>query len=356
MIAKNLAQLSTEFSLPQITVKSASHTENGVNYAMISLTHIGNNERQHMGIALDFSTSMAQFTKGATKKETLIRATQIALQQMNDNDIVTIVVYGGYAEAIVQNAVVSHPDTIPNVIKKLKAHEYMGRTNPAAALNLLKECNQTLLLSDGSFNDGPTNPVILHGIVQHPILCGSIVPGTDMSDLSNISEGTYFTVDCQNPEHMYSLMASALSAPPIQASNVVLMHGDTSINLPSIRNGCSVHHVLPIFGPVTVTYLDHKATPVSLTHTVDVTGSKCHHVRHVLALQTAAALAAKAIELRDQDMQSASTQMFRDAGVNIGSYEDLRRESSSHNNQFSIDPNSEHCPHTCRTSSQSVHQ
>jgi hypothetical protein len=355
MIAHNIAQLTSEFGAPQVDVASTSHTENGVNYAMISLTHTGNNARQHMGIALDFSTSMAQVVNGATKKETLIRATETALGQMNDDDIVTVVVYGGHADTIVQHAVVSHPDTIPNVIDRLKAHEYMGRTNPAAALNLLKACDQTLLLSDGTFNDGPTDPLILHDIVQHPILCGSIMPGTDMSELSDVSEGTCFVVDCRNPERMYSLMASALSAPPIQASNVVLTHGDTSINLPSIRNGCSVHHVLPVFGPISVTYLDHKATPVSLTHTVHITGSNCHHVRHVLALQTAAALATKAMESRDQAMQRASTQLFRDAGVHIGSYEDLKRESSSQNNQFSVDPNSEHCPTTCRTSSQHVH-
>jgi len=356
MIAHNIAQLTSEFNVPHIDVATTSHTEHGVNYAMVTLTHTGKNARQHMGIALDFSTSMAQFANGVTKKETLIRATETALGQMNDNDIVTVVVYGGHADTIVQNAVVSHPDTIPNVIKQLKAHGYMGRTNPAAALNLLKACDQTLLLSDGIFNDGPTDPLILHDIVQHPVLCGSIVPGTDMSDLSDVSEGTYFTVDCQNPEHMYSLLASALSAPPIRASNVVLAHGDTSINLPSIRNGCSTHYVLPVFGPsISITYLDHKATPVSLTHTVHITGTHCPHVQHVLALQTAAKLATKAMQLQDQAMQIASARLFRNAGINIGSYEDLRRESSSHNNQFSIDPNSEHCPSTCRTSSQSVH-
>ena len=355
MIANNIAQLTSEFNVPQISVASTSHTENGINYAMISLTHTGKNARQHMGIALDFSTSMAQFTNGATKKEILIRATETALKQMNDDDIVTVVVYGAHADTIVQNAVVSHPDTIPNVIMKLKAHNYMGRTNPAAALSLLKECDQTLLLSDGTFNDGPTDPLTLHDIVQHPILCGSIVPGTDMSELSDVSEGTYFTVDCQNTEHMYSLLASALSAPPIHASSIVLTHGDTSINLPSIRNGCSTHYVLQIFGPsVSITYLDHRATPVSLTHTVNVTGANCHHVQHVLALQTAAELATQAIELQDQEMQRVSAQLFRDAGVNIGSCEDLRRESSSHNSQFSIDPNSKHCPRTCRTSSQNV--
>jgi hypothetical protein len=355
MIANNIARLTSEFTTPQIAVTSTSHTEHGVNYALISLTHTGNNARQHMGIALDFSTSMAQFANGVTKKETLIRATETALKQMNDDDIVTVVAYGGHADTIVQNAVVSHPDTIPNIIQKLKAHGYMGRTNPAAALNLLKACDQTLLLSDGTFNDGPTDPLTLHDIVQHPILCGSIVPGTDMSDLSDASEGTYFTIDCQDPEHMYSLLASALSAPPIRASNVVLAHGDTLTNLPSIRHGCSTRYVVPIFGPVSVTYLDHRATPVSLTHTVDVTGANCHHVQHVLALQAATELATKAMEMQDQDMQRASAQLFRDAGVNIGSYEDLRRESSSHKRQFSIDPDSEHCPSTCRTSSQNVH-
>ena len=46
MISNNLAQLSSEFKDPLIVVSSDTHTDNGINYAMVTMTHSGSNKRQ----------------------------------------------------------------------------------------------------------------------------------------------------------------------------------------------------------------------------------------------------------------------------------------------------------------------
>lgn len=355
MIANNLARLSSEFSNPAIEVSSDTHTENGVNYAMVTLTHSGSCKRQHMGIALDFSTSMSESTGLMTKKKAMILAAETALKQMYGDNIVTVVAYGSHARVIIQNALVSHPDTIPNIVSALDKQPYMGRTNPASALVLLKECDQTMLLSDGHFNEGPTNHSTLYGIVKHPILCGSVFPGTDMSQVAEISEGTEFDINCDNLEHMQSLIASALSAPSIEASNVVLNHGGTLQTLPSIRNGCKTQYVLQVFDKdIEITYMDTNANVVSITHQIKVSGQRRDHIKHVLGLQKAAQLAHEAFETNNVELQRASTDLFKDMGVAINSYKDLKRESSSQKNQFSVEPGSLFCPEACRSSSQNV--
>jgi hypothetical protein len=285
----------------------------------------------------------------------MIKAAEIALQQMYDDNIVTVVVYGSHASTLVQNTLIGHPDTIPNIVSALKKQSYMGRTNPAAALSLLRTCDQTLLLSDGNFNEGPTEHDTLYNIVNHPLLCGSIYPVTDMNKLSEISEGTCFNIDCKETEHMQSLLASALSAPSIEASNVTLKQGDKEEHLPSIRNGCKTQYVIPMFGnDIEITYLDNHATTVTINHQVNVTGNQCKHVKHMLGLQTAAQLARKAFENNNIAMKQKSVHLFQDMGIKINSYEDLRRESSLQNSQFSVEPGSLHCPEVCRSSSQNV--
>lgn len=357
MISNNLTQLSSEFKDPLIVVSSDTHTDNGINYAMVTMTHSGSNKRQHIGIALDFSTSMSQITGGRSKKDTMIRAAEIALKQMYDDNIVSVVVYGSHAATIIKNALVGHPDTIPNIVSRLKTQPYLGRTNPAAALSLLNMCDQTLLLSDGNFNEGPTQHDILHSIVKHPILCGSIFPGTDMNELAELSEGTYFNIDCKEAEHMQSLLASALSAPSIEASNVTLKHGNKEEHLPSIRNGCKIQYVIPIFEKdIQITYMDNNANMITINHTVDVTGKQSEHIKHVMGLQNAAQLAKEAFEKNDMEMKQKSVNLFQNMGIRINSYEDLRRESSSQNSQFSVDPGSLHCPETCRISSMEINQ
>ena len=355
MIDNNLAHLSSEFSDSAIKVSSDTHTDKGVNYAMVTLTHTGSNKRQHMGLALDFSTSMSQSTGLMTKKNAMVMAAETALKQMYGDNSVTVVAYGSHARVIIENALVSHPDTIPNIVLALEKQPYMGRTNPASALVLLKKCDQTMLLSDGHFNEGPTNHNALYGIVNHPILCGSVFPGTDMNEIADISEGTCFDINCDNFEHMQSLIASALSAPPIEASNVILNHNGTLETLPSIRNGCKTQYVIPIFNKdIEITYMDTNANTISITHKINVSGNRCEHIKHVLGLQKAAQLAHKAFETNSTELRRASTDLFKNMGVTINSYEDLRRESSSQKNQFSIEPDSLFCPETCRSSSQNV--
>ena len=196
---------------PEVQVSFTSHTDHGCNYTMVTLSHTGNCPRRHMGLALDFSSSMSQIVNMCTKKSLMIDATQTALKQMHDDDMVTVVVYGSHAECIVESVRIGHPHTIPTIVNGLRQHDYMGSTNPGSALHLLTGCDQTLFLSDGQFNEGPTDPRVLHGIVKHSLLCGSIFPGTDMSDLAEISEGTYFNLNCDSYEDMVSLMASSLS-------------------------------------------------------------------------------------------------------------------------------------------------
>ena len=341
----------TESPVPELMVSTDSHTDNGVNYVMLTLTHTGSRNRQHMGIALDFSNSMSQLINVKSKKTLLIEATQTALTQMNDDDCVTVVVYGSHAECVLEKVRVGHPETIPSIVRKLRAHEYMGMTNPASALHLLKECDQTLFLSDGQFNEGPTSPDILHGIVKHSLLCGSIFPGTDMSELAKMSEGTYFNLNCESYEEMQTMLASSLSAPPIVMSNVVLT-SDTTHKLPSIRAGCSIRYVFKAFGDsITVEYMDEEARIKKIESKLEITGAKNGTVERVLALQSAAELAEEAFRTNNKKLRLLSANMFKNAGIPITSDDDMRRVSSSQLQQFSVDPDDMHTPETCREAS-----
>jgi|TARA_B110001452_G_C15228038_1_gene425551 hypothetical protein len=336
---------------PEVETLFDSHTENGCNYMMVTLTHTGTCSRQHMGLALDFSTSMSQMVHMKTKKRMLIDATKTALSQMHDDDMVTVVVYGSHAECIIEKVRIGNADTIPKIINGLYQHEYMGATNPGSALHLLKECDQTLILSDGQFNEGPLDPGVLHGIVKHSLLCGSIFPGMDMTALAEVSEGTYFNLNCNNYEDMVSLLASSLSAPPIKVSNIVLTT-DKTYNLPSLRTGCSVRYVFPVLGDsVHVSYMDDNAHVVENVSQLKVTGENNSTVKRVLALQTAAKFAEEALRTGNSDLRSKSTTLYQEAGFGVMTDEDMKRVSSSNRQQFSIDPESMHCPQLCRDAS-----
>lgn len=353
MISKNLSSLSSEFKDPSVVVDSVTHTDNGVNYALVSVSHTGTNNRQHVGIALDFSTSMSQITGLESKKKIMIDATEIALKQMYNDNIVTVIAYGSHASTIIKNARVGHPDTLSTIVNNLKLQSYLGKTNPASALSLLTRCDQTLLLSDGNFNEGPIDPQVLYNIVGHPLICGSIFPGSDMSELSELSEGTYFNIDCKEKENMHSLLASALSAPRIEASNIVLKHGGVKEHLPSLRNGCKIQYVIPVFGnDIEIVYIDNLGNTITVPHVVTVTGNQCDRVSRALQLQKAAKLARVGFETNDISLQKMSANLFNDMGVSVESFVDLRRESSSQNSQFSIEPESLFCPESCRKSSQ----
>lgn len=338
---------------PEVIVESTSHTHKGCNYMMMTLTHTGTTTRQHRGIALDYSGSMSELVDMASKTSILIKATEIALKQMNDDDMVTVVVYGSHAECVMEKVRVGNPQTIPTIVKKLKQHDHMGCTNPGAALQLLKECDQTLILSDGQFNEGPTDVKILHSITNHSLLCGSIFPGTDMNDLADISDGTYFNLNCNDIETMQNLLASSLAAPPIKLSNVSLVHNDTTYNLPCVRAGCSARYVFPVLGDlVKVSYMDDMANMVTMDHIVTVTGHSDKYVQHVLTVQNATDLAEEALRTNNTEMRAASVSMFQFAGLDVKTDEDMKRVSSSQRRQFSIEPGSIHCPQICRDASQ----
>lgn len=338
---------------PEVIVESLSHTEQGCNYIMMTLTHTGTTKRQHRGIALDYSGSMSEMVAMQTKTAILINATEIALNQMNDDDMVTVVVYGSHAECVIEKVRVGNPQTIPTIVRKLKHRVHMGCTNPGAALQLLKECDQTLILSDGQFNEGPTDARILHSIVNHSLLCGSIFPGTDMHDLADISDGTYFNLNCNDVETMQTLLASSLAAPPIKLSNISLVHNDITYNLPCVRAGCSARYVFPVLGDtVKVSYMDDMANMVTMDHIFTVTGSIDNNVKHVWTVQTATDLAEEALRTNNTAMRAVSVTMFQHAGLDVTTDEDMKRVSSSQRRQFSIEPGSVHCPQICRDASQ----
>ena len=355
---RNIAQLTSEFSTPQISVSTTSHTAGGVNYVMVRLDHASTQQRQqrqHVGIALDYSNSMKTLTSsGASKRDVMVDALKVALEQMNDDNIVTVVAYGSSSSVVVQNARVGNPDTIPSVLTRLKSQAFMGRTNPSAALTQLQECDQTLLLSDGQFNEGPSSPQVLHSIVDHPILCGSIYPGANMSALATFSEGTSFNIDCENTANMRSLLASSLSAPLIKASGVSVRQNGTNYDLPSVREGCSTQYVLQVYGTNTldVRYSNENAVAVEIMHTFYMSGNCNPDVQHALTLQKAAEAGLEASITGDDALARTSIGMFKSVGVHVADKNDMLRVSSSQSSQFSVDPESSHCPSTCRASSQ----
>jgi len=353
-IANNLAQLTTEFKPADIKLESISHSADGTNYIMVTMQHNAEVSRQHIGIALDFSTSMQERVEGISKRKILIDSAKIAMEQMNDDDLVTVVAYGSRANVIMRNVRVGNPDTIPSIVRILYSTDYMGRTNPSIALAELVNCDQTLLLSDGCFNEGITDPSQMYNVVRHSIMCGSIFPGTDMSELAEISEGTYFNLNCKNAAHMKSLLASSLSAPLICASNVVLTHGSATYTLPSIRAGCMTRFVFKAFGDtLTLKYTDDNNNPIELNHTFCIVGNSNHEVARQIVLQKAAELGAKSLKQNDDGLRRTSYEMFSSIGINITCDNDLAKTSSSQQMQFSVDPSSMYCPEVCRSSSKS---
>lgn len=353
-IANNLAQLTTEFKPADVRLQSVSHSDSGTNYVMVTMQHNAVVTRQHIGIALDFSSSMQERVEGISKRKILIDSAKIAMEQMNNDDLVTVVAYGSHANVIMRNVRVGNPDTIPSIVRILYSTDYMGRTNPSNALAELIDCDQTLLLSDGCFNEGITDPSQMYNVVKHSIMCGSIFPGTDMSELAEISEGTYFNLNCKNAAHMKSLLASSLSAPPICASNVALTHGSATYMLPSIRAGCMTRFVFKAFGDtLTLKYTDDKNNQIELKHTFEVVGNHNHDVARQIVLQEAAELGAKSLRQNDDGLRRKSYDMFSSIGINITDDSDLALNSSSQQMQFSVDPSSIHCPEVCRSSSKS---
>lgn len=356
MLHHNLTRLSSEFARPSIRVTSVSHTEDGSNYALLTLTHDGPPNSQHMGIALDFSGSMKTTTDaGPTKKESMIQAVDVALRQMNSNDSVTVVAYGSHPNTICKGLHLSDPTTIPSIVQLLRKQPFLGSTNPSSALEELSDCTQTLLLSDGQFNDGPTDPLLLHGIVKHPLLCGSIYPGTDMSQLAICSDGTFFEVDCDNIDNLQCVLASALSAPPVRASNIRVSTSTSKHNLPSIRDGCSVSYVVPldVSTDITVSYTNDKATTMQVQHTVTLTGNIDKDVKKYMQLQEATSMAKAARISNCPNLRTRSVSMFQNAGVDV-TLDTLGRVASSHESQFSIDINSQFCPQVCHNSNTNI--
>ena len=77
----------------------------------------------------------------------MIDAARLALQQLPEDDIITVVAYGTAAVVLVQNVRVGHPSTLATVYAKMEEQCYLGGTNPSSALTLLTDCDQTLLLN-----------------------------------------------------------------------------------------------------------------------------------------------------------------------------------------------------------------
>lgn len=353
----NLKNLATEFNSidPDILIETNPH--NGT-HTMVTLTHTGTVTRRSIGLALDFSGSMGIFANsGTTKKKVMIAAAQAALGQMYSDDMVTVVVYGTHAATVMKNCRIGNPNTIPTIVDKLQRQPLLGQTNPSAALHLLKHCDQTLLLSDGEFNNGPTSPVLLHKILSHPLICGSIYPGTDMTQLAEISSGAAFMLDCNEPDAMHSKLAAAMCAPEIRASGVQLLVNSDVFNLPSIRNGCSIRYVFPgVPSSFAVSYIDNRAERRELTATVHDTGLSDPVVANLIKIQKAVEIAEQArvaSSAEQDDLRRQSQEMFADAGI-VVERGDVFRISSQNRLQFSVEPSSHLCPTVCREASVSV--
>ena len=327
---------------------------------MVSLRVEGSG-RKHMGLALDYSTSMSDRRNNQSKRDVLVQAAVTALNLMPEDDMITVVAYGTHATVLMRNARIGHPVTIPKVCQDLRDQPFMGGTNPSSALSELCECDQILLVSDGEFNDGVLQPDLLHKMVGCPVLCGSILPGCDMSELANVSEGSSFEIDCNEADTMASLMASALSAPNIAASSVTLLVQGKKYPVPSVREGCCVRYVVPIPASepseenaetvlFSVTHMDTRGLLVTQNGSARITGAANTDVERQWHLQKAAALVEEAQRTGCQSKQSEAIRMFCAAGVTTNKHSVLRT-ASSQRLQFSLEPDSELCPTVCRESS-----
>jgi len=366
----NIASLNTEFCLSKLSVSTETHTgstgSTGDRLLMVSLRVEGSG-RKHMGLALDYSTSMSDRRNNQTKRDVLVQAAVTALNLMREDDIITVVAYGTHATVLIRNARIGHPVTIPKVCQDMRDQPFMGGTNPSSALNELRECDQIMLVSDGEFNDGVLEPDLLHKMVGCPVLCGSILPGCDMTELANVSEGSSFEIDCTEADTMASLMASALSAPNIAASAVMLLVQGKQYPVPSVREGCCVRYVVPIPESAepsadaenaentetvsfSVTHMDTRGLVVTQNSTARITGATNNDVQRQWHLQKAAALVEEAQRTGCQVKRSEAIRMFCAAGVTTNNHNVLRT-ASSQRLQFSLEPDSELCPDVCRESS-----
>ena len=360
-ILQNISALTSEYGdTSDIEIVATSHQEEDNAWTMVTVRHLGPTTRKHVGLALDYSGSMSNCTKdGVVKKNRMVEAAKMAVQQLPEDDLITVVAYGTTAVVLVENARIGHPSTLARISSKMGQQCYLGGTNPSSALTLLTDCDQTLLLSDGEFNDGPIDPVVLYSIVNRPLLCGSIFPGNDMNDLANISEGTFFELDCNNKDSLTALLSSALCAPKIMASSVLVRSGDCQFNLPSIRAGCSVHTVIPgSLSEFSVDYMNSQGAMMTIEYHHNWTSKFDETVHHNLVMQRAAKLAEMSAlpEFVDQrlTMEHESQELFESAGIEIKNRADFCRASSAQRLQFSIDPDSVFCPELSRSCSQSV--
>tara|TARA_B110000977_G_scaffold128010_1_gene163487 strand:+ start:1779 stop:2918 length:1140 start_codon:yes stop_codon:yes gene_type:complete len=358
----NVASLNTEFCLSKLIASTETHTgSDGEQLLMVSLRVEGSG-RKHMGLALDYSTSMSDRRNNQSKRDVLVQAAVTALNLMPEDDMITVVAYGTHATVLMRNARIGHPVTIPKVCQDLRDQPFMGGTNPSSALSELRECDQILLVSDGEFNDGVLQPDLLHKMVGCPVLCGSILPGCDMSELANVSEGSSFEIDCNEADTMASLMASALSAPNIAASSVTLLVQGKKYQVPSVREGCCVRYVVPIPASTepseenaetvlfSVTHMDTRGLLVTQNGSARITGAANNDVERQWHLQKAAALVEEAQRTGCPSKQSEAIRMFCAAGVTTNKHSVLRT-ASSQRLQFSLEPDSELCPTVCRESS-----
>ena len=356
MAQASIESLNSEFCPSKLSITTTTHTgATGDRLLMVNLRVEGSG-RKHMGLALDYSTSMSAESNQQTKRDVLVQAAVVALGLMPEDDMVTVVAYGTHAEVLVRNARIGHPYTIAKVCQDMRDQRFMGGTNPSSALVELKGCDQILLMSDGESNDGILDPALLHQIVQCPILCGSISPGCDMLELATVSEGSSFEIDCNDVDTMVSLVASALSAPNIIASAVTLVVQGEKHCVPSVREGCCVRYVVPIPADVDadvsfhVTHVDARGLVVTQHGSASINGATNNEVQRQQHLQHAAALAEEARRTDCQVKKTKAVRMFQQAGVATNTH-DVFRTASSQRLQFSLEPESELCPAICRESS-----
>lgn len=203
----------------------------------------------NISIVIDRSGSMEGIKMGYAK-----RAAKGIIDQLKQDDIVSVVMYDSYVDTV---------QSPTNVIDKEKIKARIDRITPRASTNLWGGAeqgyvyvqknykpgfiNRVLLISDGNANTGLTDSTLIHLKVQkykddNGISISTFGVGLDynetlMTDMAETGSGNYYFIDA--PDKMTSIFNNELKG----LMNVAAQNAELKIKLPK---GISIQKSYPL--------------------------------------------------------------------------------------------------------------
>lgn len=150
------------------------------------------------------------------------KAAIYAVEQLKENDRVSITIYDDQVEVLVPNILATNKTQIIEKIKRIHSRGYINlyegwleRSKQVSQKYSSERLNRVIMLSDGLANKGETNPDVIctdvHGLMQHGVSTSTMGIGDDFNEdlmeaMAKSGDGNYYYIE--SPDSLPAIFQS----------------------------------------------------------------------------------------------------------------------------------------------------